>query len=333
MPSRWANDPQEYNGGWYNQNAGGGGMGMGMGQSSGGYQGGQPNFNVRVPRRTGYGNFGQQPGFTAWDPTGASQASASASANAETVNRANQMWENDLSQENMALMHKYDMQKLQAQLASQQQNQWMQMYANGMNMPTADQIERSRGDLQGSKDDYQGYIDNGRYNADQMNTLSQNSWNQINDSALNSAKTMNSQMSAMGLGSNPGAAAALGMSGRFAANAERGNVLAGLERENADARQFGVQGKAGINSQMADYASRPINRMADMDFSQMPWMQGMGGGGGGMPFGNGKRPKPQPGGGTQFSFSQGAPQQQSGPLNIAYEDFQRKRQQGLGGGY
>lgn len=202
----------------------------------------------------------------------------------------------ELARQQAEMMHGFRMEELGMSGDLQRELAMMNYWQAGMALPTGEQIERSRGDLQGSLDDYQNYVDNGRYDQDQMNTLSQNAWNQINNSALGSAKTMNNQLASLGLSSNPGASAALGLSGRFAANAERGNVMAGLERENAEARQWGVQGKAGINSQMADYASRPVFRPPS---GWTPWGDEGGPGGGGpgqYPYGNGKRPKPRPGG-------------------------------------
>lgn len=233
----------------------------------------QSNFRVGGMPRAGIGNISSTSG--GWGAYGALMGAArnEQMAAATDLKQQGQMFDQSLVERNMGLEHKYGMEQLQAQLEAQKWQQMMQMYAQGMALPSAEQIERSRGDLSGSLADYQRYADQGRYSGDEMNTLSQNAWNQINEGALGSARTMNSQLASMGLSSNPGAAQALGMAGKFAANAQRGNVMSDLIEQNKAAQEWGVAGKAGINSQMADYASRPINRMANFD----PWSMMMDG--------------------------------------------------------
>lgn len=247
------------------------GMGFGQGFGGGGNFGGGGRM-PRVPRAMP--NRMTQPGYTAFDPTGASMWSAIYAAKGDQYQQQGDLWQQSLEERQMALQNKYDMQKLQMQLDSQRQNAMMQLMAQGMALPTGEQIERSRGDLQGSLDDYTKMRDQGRYSQDEMNLLGQNAWNAINTGAMNDARAMNSQLSAMGLSSNPGAAAALGLQGRFAANAERGNVMAGLTRENKEAMERGVAGRSGVLSQMADYASRPINRTASPEFLRFFGIEG-----------------------------------------------------------
>lgn len=251
-------------------------FGFGWGSSYGGGNsafGGRPrsNFNPSPLPRAGLPSVSAVSGGYGYNPTG--PATAEAYWSNRNLGRDDDLWDQQMQERTLGLQHKYGMERLQAELEAQKWAQSMQLYAQGMALPTGEQIERSRGDLQGSLNDYQRYATEGRYNPEQMNTLAQDSWNQINTGARNNAMTMNNQLSALGLSANPGASAVLGMAGRFAANAQRGNVMAGLERENAQAKEWGVAGKAGINSQMADYASRPINRMANFD----PWEMMAGG--------------------------------------------------------
>jgi hypothetical protein len=228
--------------------------------------------------RSNYGGIGQMPragmpsynwgsGSYGADQFGIGNAYAQSLGTQTALGQQEDLWKQQLQERTLGLQHKYGMDQLNAQLEAQKWQQMMQMYAQGMALPTGEQIERSRGDLAPSRANFQRYADQGQYDDAEMNTLSQNAWNQINEGALGSARTMNNQLSSMGLSANPGAAQALGMAGKFAANAQRGGVMADLIRQNEEAKRFGVSGLAGIDSQLADYASRPVNRMANFN----PW--------------------------------------------------------------
>lgn len=220
--------------------------------------------NVRVPQMMG-GRLGTQPGYTAMDPTGASLHSAFAAAKADEYQKGLDMWQQGLDERMMGLQHKYRMDELGANNDLQRQMAMMQMFAQGMALPTGEQIERSRGDLSTSLADFARMRDQGRYSQGEMDTLSQDAWNKINQGSMQQAQDFNNQMASSGVYASPGASAALRMAGQFGANAQRGAVQANLLRENKEAMERGTMGYADISSQLADFASRPVNRMANFN--------------------------------------------------------------------
>jgi hypothetical protein len=200
-----------------------------------------------------------------WDPMVLGQMSQWQDQNAMSQKQNEALFDQDINERNMALQNKYSMQQLQMQLEAQRQNQMMQMFAQGMALPSGEQIERSRGDLQTSLGDFAKMRDQGRYSQGEMDTLSADKWNKINQGSMQAAQDFNQQQAARGSFASPGAAAAMRMSGMFNANAARGQVQADLLRENKEAMERGTAGYADISGQMADFASRPINRMANFN--------------------------------------------------------------------
>lgn len=251
----------------------GGGWGGGFGGGGGSYQ--PPRTKPNIPSvGGGFGGYGVMPSFG----LGSQASRYGQDANAmqqwgkgyeDQRAQDSQLFGQGINERNMALQQKYQMQQLQAQLSAQQQMAWMNMYSQGMALPTGDQIERSRGDLGQSLQDYAKQRDQGRYSQGEMDTLSGDMYNKINQGAMASAQNFGQQQAARGSYASPGATAALRMAGNFNANAARGGVQADLLRENKDAMDVGRQGYANISSQLADYASRPINRMANFNWGDM----------------------------------------------------------------
>lgn len=303
-----------------------GNMGSWGGSSPRGGFGGGNVPNLRMPM----GNISSTVG--GWGDYGMGMAQNQANAAGSALKQQGQLFDQQLAERTMGLQNKYDMQRLQMQLESQRQMAMMQMFASGMALPSAEQIERSRGDLGQSLSDFAKMRDQGRYSQGEMDTLSQDAWNKINQGSMQQAQDFNNQMATSGVYASPGAAAAMRMAGQFGANAQRGAVQAGLLRENKEAMERGTMGYADISSQLADFASRPINRMANFNPFTGEGMPGFddanprGSKGNPLPYGNG-RPAPRPGGGTQMSWSNGAPAQSNAPINIGYDDFERRRPQ------
>lgn len=125
-------------------------------------------------------------------------------------------------------------------------------------LATAAQIATARGDLGRSLQDYGNLRDNGIYSKQQMDTLLMDRYQQVANATRSMQSNANNMAMQYGGRGNAGLTSALSMAGQFAAGGQRGEALAGLEREQADARKMGISGYGNISQMMADLAARPI---------------------------------------------------------------------------
>lgn len=150
----------------------------------------------------------------------------------------------------------FDLRQMFAQMAGQG-------LTAGMNMPTAEQIERARGDFGQALSGYQNLATNGMYTGGEMDAILSNRVQQVNNSTKAMQQNINAQMAARGMGGNAGAQAALSMAGQFNAAGQRGQQYGDLMSEQAQSRVAGLEGLTGVSGALAGLASMPTRMDVD----------------------------------------------------------------------
>lgn len=167
-----------------------------------------------------------------------------------------------INERNMALQHKYGMEMLNAQLAGQQQSQWNQMLAMGIDMPTNEQINTARGRYDRSQANYQGLSENGAYSDEEEAGLITDAGNQIEGATRAMQQGTNDYAASLGMAQNPNAIYYMGNAGQYQAAGERGRVKADLAREEAINRQRGYEGEFNVADRYAGLDVTPTKENA-----------------------------------------------------------------------
>jgi hypothetical protein len=147
----------------------------------------------------------------------------------------------------------YDLRQLFAQMAGQSLNQ-------GMNLPSATQIQTAKGDLTGALSGYQNLMTNGMFTPDEMAAITSNNVQQVNNTTQAMQQNLNAANQARGVHGNAGQSAALDMAGQFQAAGARGKAASDIATQQANSRVTGLNGYAGLSGTMAGLDTQAVKQ-------------------------------------------------------------------------
>jgi len=143
----------------------------------------------------------------------------------------------------------FDLREFFAQMAAQ-------ATLEGQDKPSAEQIERARGEFALPQQAYEALAREGMYSdADEAAILSSRVQN-VNNTTKALQQNLNASLASRGQGGNAGAAAALGMAGQFNAAGQRGQAYADTLQEDAESKIKGLEGFTDIAGGLATLDSQ-----------------------------------------------------------------------------
>jgi hypothetical protein len=131
------------------------------------------------------------------------------------------------------------------------------------------ELQGAKGQFDQSNSFYSNLMQNGMYDRGTMDKMLANAYGQSVSQGRVLGDNINSAMSARGAAANPLAGASMRMRAAFEGAGQRGNMMAGLEREQAQSKITGAQGHSGNAQAMAGLSGQMASLYGNMGQAEM----------------------------------------------------------------